>query len=42
MAAEEAADGRVRVPKGRRKVAEGKSRARKGENPEDFPATESS
>ena len=39
-AAEEAADGRVRIPKVRRKVAEGKARTRKGDDSEDLSPTE--
>src|SRR5712692_4620481 len=39
-AAEEVADGRVRIPKIRRKVAEGKARTRKGEDSEDLSPTE--
>jgi hypothetical protein len=39
MAAEEAADGRVRVPKVRRKPGEVKPRGRKGEEPEDLTAS---
>jgi small subunit ribosomal protein S2 len=41
VAAEEAADGRVRVPKTRRKGAEGRPRGRKGEDTGDSPTTES-
>lgn len=40
MAAEEAADGRVRVPKIRRKVTEGKGRGRKADDSEDSSTAE--
>lgn len=42
VAAEEIADGRVRVPRVKRRVAEGKTRTRQGEDTEDLPAIESS
>lgn len=40
IAAEEVADGRVRVPKTKRKLAESKPRGRKGEDIEDSPVPE--